>query len=89
MSTNSLKGGESIKIHFVMKKKVSFGQALYVVGNIPEIGCWRVRNSLRLTWNSVRNTLISGRLLVRKPQDTRRGLENDLVQVRYCLLGQS
>lgn len=57
MSTNSLNAVDAAKIHFVMKKKVNYGQALYVVGNIPEIGSWGVRNSLRLTWNSVTSTL--------------------------------
>ena len=36
-----------------MKKKVDFGQALYVVGDHTALGSWDVKNALRLTWNFV------------------------------------
>ena len=27
-------------VHFRMKKKLKFGEALYVSGDIEELGCW-------------------------------------------------
>ena len=53
MSLESLRGQQYTKIHFLIRKKVDFGQAIYVVGNLPELGGWTVHKSLRLTWNFV------------------------------------
>lgn len=51
-----------LQIHFKIHKKVNFGKAVYVVGNIPELGLWKINFSLRLSWNQVtiyllRNTI--------------------------------
>lgn len=35
MSVESLRGEDDLKVHFRIKKKVDFGQALYIVGNLP------------------------------------------------------
>lgn len=41
------------KIHFIIQKQVDFGKALYVVGNIPQLGSWTVQRSLKLCWAKV------------------------------------
>lgn len=35
-----LQSNNKRKIHFIIQKKVDFGKALYVVGNIPQLGSW-------------------------------------------------
>ncbi len=40
-----------IKIHFCIHKKVDFSQALYICGNISEIGNWQIEKGLKLEWN--------------------------------------
>lgn len=42
-----------VKLHFLMKKKVSYGLGIYVIGNIDELGQWNIIDSLRLNWNTV------------------------------------
>lgn len=39
------------KIHFTVRKRVRFGQALFVCGSEPEIGFWRPEKALKLKWN--------------------------------------
>ena len=36
-----------------MKKKVSYGLGIYVIGNKDELGHWNILDSLRLNWNTV------------------------------------
>ena len=48
--TEELREGK-LQIHFKVHKKTDFGKAVFVVGNIPELGFWKVEFSLRLTWN--------------------------------------
>lgn len=49
----NLESNKSQKIHFVMHKHVDFGKAIYVVGNIPQLGNWSIERSLRLSWFKV------------------------------------
>jgi hypothetical protein len=35
-----LQTNKMCKIHFIIQKKVDFGKAVYVVGNIPQLGAW-------------------------------------------------
>ena len=42
---------KELKVHFSMQKGVEFGKAVYVVGNVGELGCWRVEQGLKLSWN--------------------------------------
>jgi hypothetical protein len=49
----SLQTQKMKKIHFIIQKKVDFGKALYVAGNILQLGCWDVEKSLRLSWAKV------------------------------------
>ena len=42
-----------VKLHFLMKKKVSYGLGIYVIGNKDELGHWNILDSLRLNWNTV------------------------------------
>jgi hypothetical protein len=46
------------KIHFSMRKRVRFGQGLFVCGNIPELGLWEPSKAYRLKWNEVPFLLI-------------------------------
>lgn len=48
------------KIHFSLSKRVRFGQAIYVSGNIQELGLWEPSKAYRLKWNEVRLFLIQG-----------------------------
>ena len=50
------------KIHFSIRKKITFGQAIYVCGNTPALGMWDPKNAFRLKWNEVRYNLIQGDL---------------------------
>lgn len=40
----------SIYISFNIQYKVDFGQAVYIVGNIPELGTWNLKNAVQLKW---------------------------------------
>jgi hypothetical protein len=44
---------KQIKIHFLMKKKVAYGEAVYVAGSSSALGVWNVERALRLNWNPV------------------------------------
>jgi hypothetical protein len=44
---------KQIKIHFLIKKRVCYGQAVYVVGSCNALGGWNVERALRLNWNHV------------------------------------
>jgi hypothetical protein len=44
---------KKIKIHFLVKKKVSFGYAVYVIGSVDALGCWDISKAFRLNWNPV------------------------------------
>ena len=48
---NSSKSTDNVKIHFNITKKVDYGKAVYVVGNIEALGVWSVTSSFRLSWN--------------------------------------
>jgi hypothetical protein len=41
------------KILFSLKKRVNFGQGIYVCGNISELGLWEPSRAYRLKWNEV------------------------------------
>lgn len=41
------------KIHFTLKKRIRYGQAIFVSGNIPELGNWAPSRAFRLSWNYV------------------------------------
>ena len=49
----TLEPSTKVKLHFLIKKKVQYGYALYVIGNIPILGNWHLQNSLKLNWNQV------------------------------------
>lgn len=49
----NLESSKDQKIHFVMRKHLDFGKAIYVVGNIPQLGNWSIEKSLRLSWFKV------------------------------------
>jgi hypothetical protein len=40
----------SLTINFTLKKKVSFGEGVYIVGNIPELGNWNPLLAAKLFW---------------------------------------
>lgn len=40
-------------INFRMKRRLNFGEALYIAGDIEELGCWEIGKALRMTWNEV------------------------------------
>ena len=44
-----------VSIEVFKYKKLKFGQGLYIVGNIPEIGNWDPMNSVRLNWTEGNN----------------------------------
>jgi hypothetical protein len=46
-----------IKIHFCINRQIDFGKAVYVSGNISELGSWQYKPNLRLEWNEVRHFL--------------------------------
>lgn len=48
-----------------MQLHVSFGKAVYLVGNSEETGKWDVSKAYRLTWTSVRGIPSLGRYLAR------------------------
>lgn len=48
------------KIRFSLRKRVNFGQAVYVCGNILELGHWDPSKAYRLKWNEVHLTNIQG-----------------------------
>lgn len=41
------------KMHFSLLKRVKYGQAVYVCGDIPELGCWLPDKAFRLKWTEV------------------------------------
>lgn len=49
----NVQSNQKLKIHFALQKEIEFGKAIYVVGNITQLGCWRIENSLRLSWFKV------------------------------------
>jgi len=53
MEVSSNKSLNTVTVNFSVSKKVEFGKALYVVGDIPPLGDWNVENSLKLSWNEV------------------------------------
>lgn len=48
---NSQNNCEKVKIHFNITKKVSFGKAVYVVGDVDSLGVWSLASAFRLSWN--------------------------------------
>ena len=45
---------EDVAISFNIKKKVMFGQSIFVSGNTPEFGNWKLPFALKLNWITVR-----------------------------------
>ena len=41
----------SINLYFLINYKTYFGHAVYVLGNIPELGNWNIHSGFRLKWN--------------------------------------
>jgi hypothetical protein len=41
------------RFQFKINYHTQMGEAVYVTGNLPELGEWDVRRSLRLSWNEV------------------------------------
>lgn len=39
----NLESSKAQKIHFVMRKHLEYGKAIYVVGNIPQLGNWSIQ----------------------------------------------
>src|SRR3990167_7943706 len=39
------------EVTFCVKKPVQFGRGVYVVGNLPELGDWSPRFSVKLFWS--------------------------------------
>lgn len=37
----------------MIKKTVRYGEAVYVIGSVDDLGKWKMENALRLTWNKV------------------------------------
>lgn len=55
MGVNSSRNANTqLQIHFNVCKPVEYGKAVYVVGNIQQLGAWDVQASLRLFWSEVR-----------------------------------
>lgn len=44
---------KKIKLHFLIKKKVYYGFAVYVSGSSDVLGSWDISRSFRLNWNPV------------------------------------
>ena len=57
MSQHNALSEEKIHIYLIIKKSVSYGQAVYAVGNISHLGNWNIENCLRLNWSKVTNIL--------------------------------
>jgi hypothetical protein len=41
------------KIHFSMRKRVKYGQAIFVSGDLRPLGCWQPERAFRLKWTEV------------------------------------
>lgn len=39
---------ERIRYRFICHKKVAFGEAVYIVGNIEQLGEWKIQCAVRL-----------------------------------------
>lgn len=48
--SSHIKSTTTFKITFLSQRKVEFGRGLYVVGNLPELGQWDPRQSIKLFW---------------------------------------
>ena len=44
-----------LSLSFAFKKRVAFGRGLYLVGNLPELGAWNPRHSVKLFWKEGHN----------------------------------
>lgn len=53
---------KTYQISFSIAKKVKYGQAIYVCGNIKELGMWNPEKSLRLRWTEVNYLIMKGDL---------------------------
>jgi hypothetical protein len=42
-----------VKILFSIRREVRFGQAIYVCGNLSQLGGWQPEHAFRLRWNQV------------------------------------
>lgn len=38
-------------MYFLVKKKVSYGWGVYVVGSVDVLGEWQIAHALKLNWN--------------------------------------
>jgi hypothetical protein len=49
----TLSPSKKVKVHFLIKKKVNYGFAVYVIGSVDVLGSWNVYQAFRLNWNTV------------------------------------
>ena len=56
-----------VKVHFFRQKKVSYGEAVYVVGSVSTLGDWNPYKALKLTWREGDNW--SGEVFLQAPCD--------------------
>ena len=42
-----------ITLFFKINFKTEFGKSIYVIGNISDLGDWKIENGIRLNWNEV------------------------------------
>lgn len=40
-------------IYFKVNYQADFGESVYVLGNIPDLGKWNIENGIKLSWNTV------------------------------------
>lgn len=40
-------------IYFELHYKCEFGDSVYVLGNVPELGNWEISKGLKLKWHEV------------------------------------
>jgi len=40
-------------IYFKVNYQACFGESIYVLGNIPDLGKWNIENGIKLSWNPV------------------------------------
>ncbi len=50
---------DSLKVQFQIQHHCDFGQALYVIGSLYQLGKWKIKSAFRLTWSEVKSCLLS------------------------------
>lgn len=49
-SSDSINTINDVRLHFRINCHCSYGQFLYVAGNLPELGSWKAENAIRMTY---------------------------------------